>query len=124
MSNGPAAWLSDLRRDPTPLNTWAEYAKYGNPLTHLHVEMKDLPARGVDSQGYGMDIVAVEYRGFVITHPAVPIHTAGATVQVASDNTHLLSRLLGRHVFEDPRGQERAVAKAKRYIDVVLGDTL
>jgi len=71
-----------------------------------------------------MDIVAVEYRGFVITHPAVSIRTAGATVQVASDHTHLLSRLLGQHVFEDPRGQERAIAKAKRYIDVILGDPL
>ena len=35
--------------------------------------------------------------------------------------SHLFNRLLGQHVIDDPHGVERAVKKAKRYIDVIFG---
>ena len=64
--------------------------------------------------------VEVAYRGYVIKQPS----GAGANegrVCVESENPHLLSRLLGHHLFEDPHGVERAIKKAQRYIDVILG---
>jgi hypothetical protein len=62
--------------------------------------------------------VEVAYRGYVIKQ------SSGARegrVCVESENPHLLSRLLGQHLFEDPHDVEGAIKKAKRYIDVILG---
>jgi hypothetical protein len=36
-----------------------------------------------------------------------------------SKNPHLFD--LGQHVFDDPHAIERAIKKAKQYIDVILG---
>jgi hypothetical protein len=68
-----------------------------------------------------MEAVEVTYRGYVIKQPSGPKEASECRVHVESENPHLLSRLLGQHVFEDPRGVERAIKKAKRYIDVILG---
>jgi hypothetical protein len=63
----------------------------------------------------------VAYRGYVIKHPSAAGDACRCRVQVESANPHLFNRLLGQNVFDDPHGVERAVKKAKRYIDVVLG---
>jgi hypothetical protein len=62
--------------------------------------------------------VEVAYRGYVIKQPS---GASEGRVCVESENPHLLSRLLGQHLFEDPHDVERAIKKAKRYIDVILG---
>jgi hypothetical protein len=74
--------------------------------------------RQSESEGDTMETVEVAYRGYLIKQPS------GANegrVCVESENPHLLSRLLGQHSFEDPHGVERAIKKAQRYIDVILG---
>jgi len=68
-----------------------------------------------------MESVEVAYRGYVIKQPTGPKEASECRVNVDSENPHLLSRLLGQHVFEDAHGAERAIKKAKRYIDVILG---
>jgi hypothetical protein len=68
-----------------------------------------------------METAEVEYRGYVIKQASRPKAESDCQVYVESENPHLLSRLLGQHLFEDEHGVERAVKKAKRYIDVILG---
>jgi hypothetical protein len=68
-----------------------------------------------------MESVEVAFRGYVIKQPSGPKEASECRINVDSENPHLLSRLLGQHVFEDAHGAERAVKKAKRYIDVILG---
>jgi hypothetical protein len=68
-----------------------------------------------------METVEVAYRGYVIKKPSGPKDASEGRVYVESENPHLLSRLLGQHLFEDPNGVERAIKRAKRYIDVILG---
>ena len=68
-----------------------------------------------------MEAEEVAYRGFVIKQPFVGGDACPCRVQVELTNPHLFNRLLGQHVFDDPHGVERAVKKAKRYIDVILG---
>jgi hypothetical protein len=61
------------------------------------------------------------YRGYVIKQPSGPKEASECRVHVESENPHLLSRLLGQQSFQDPNNLERAIKKAKRYIDVILG---
>jgi hypothetical protein len=68
-----------------------------------------------------MEAEEVAYRGYVIKQPLAAGDACRGRVQVESTNPHLFNRLLGQHVFDDPNGLERAVKKAKRYIDVILG---
>jgi hypothetical protein len=68
-----------------------------------------------------MESVEVAYRGYVIKHPAGQKDVSECQVYVESENPHLLSRLLGQQSFQDPNNLERAIKKAKRYIDVILG---
>jgi hypothetical protein len=68
-----------------------------------------------------MEAEEVAYRGYVIKQPLTGGDACPCRVQVESANPHLFNRLLGDHVFDDPHGVERAVKKAKRYIDVILG---
>jgi hypothetical protein len=68
-----------------------------------------------------METAEVEYRGYVIKQASGPKAESDCQVYVETENPHLLSRLLGQHLFEDEHGVERAVKKAKRYIDVILG---
>jgi hypothetical protein len=68
-----------------------------------------------------METAEVEYRGYVIKQPSDPKDANECQVQVESKNPHLLNRLLGQYVFEDQTSLERAIKKAKRYIDVILG---
>jgi hypothetical protein len=78
-------------------------------------------SRPSESQGDTMEMAEVEYRGYVIKQPSGPKDASECRVCVESENRHLLSRLLGQHLFEDQHGVERAIKKAKRYIDVILG---
>ena len=68
-----------------------------------------------------MEAAEVEYRGYVIKQPTGPTTASECAVYVESENPHLLSSLLGQHLFEDQHGVERAIRKAKRYIDIILG---
>jgi hypothetical protein len=68
-----------------------------------------------------METVEFEYRGYVIKQPSGPRDASECQVYIESENPHLLSRLLGQHLFEDQQGVERAIKKAKRYIDIILG---
>jgi hypothetical protein len=61
------------------------------------------------------------YRGYVIKHPSGPEVVSECQVYVESENPHLLSRLLGQQSFQDSNDLERAIKKAKRYIDIILG---
>jgi hypothetical protein len=61
------------------------------------------------------------YRGYVIKQPSASKDASECHVYVESENPHLLSRLLGQQSFQDPNDLERAIKKAKRYIDVILG---
>jgi hypothetical protein len=67
-----------------------------------------------------METAEVEYRGYVIKQPSNQT-ASECGVYIESENPHLLSRLLGQHLFEDQHGVERAIKKAKRYIDIILG---
>jgi hypothetical protein len=68
-----------------------------------------------------METAEVEYRGYIIKQPSAQTTASECRVYVESENPHLLSRLLGQHLFEDRHGVERAIKKAKRYIDIILG---
>jgi hypothetical protein len=68
-----------------------------------------------------VETVELVYRGYVIKYPAVSMVASECQVHVESENPNLLSRLLGQRSFEDPKSVERAITKAKRYIDVILG---
>ena len=68
-----------------------------------------------------MEAEEVAYGGYVIKQPSAAGDACRCRVQVESANPNLFNRLLGQHVFNDPHGVERAVRKAKRYIDVILG---
>jgi len=57
----------------------------------------------------------------VIKKPSSAKAESDCQVYIESENPHLLSRLLGQHLFEDQHGAERAIKKAKRYIDIILG---
>ena len=67
-----------------------------------------------------METIELDYRGFVIKHSSVPKDATPYQVHVDSQNPHLLSRLLGQQMFEDRAHMERAIKKAKLYIDVAL----
>jgi ribonuclease HI len=66
-----------------------------------------------------------QWRGRPDRHARPPAATrrgrSSDKVYIESENPHLLSRLLGQHLFEDQHGAERAIKKAKRYIDIILG---
>ena len=68
-----------------------------------------------------METAQIEYRGYLIKQPSGPKAESDCQVYVESENPHLLSRLLGQHLFQDQQGVERAIRKAKRYIDIILG---
>jgi hypothetical protein len=105
--------------------TAAEALITGKDISANH--QLDAPTRRVksshasESQGDTMETAEVEYRGYVIKHPSSPKAESDCQVYVESENHHLLSRLLGQHLFEDQHGVERAIKKAKRYIEIILG---
>jgi hypothetical protein len=66
--------------------------------------------------------VHTDYRGYVIIHPEIRLDTSGWTVNLSSNSRSLIARLEQPcMVFTDGHSLDGAIAKAKRYIDGVLG---
>jgi hypothetical protein len=60
----------------------------------------------------------VDYKGYEITYPQIPMFPNKFTVNLCSNNRHLFNKLGGRNIVIDEYGSiEAAVAKAKRYVD-------
>jgi len=60
----------------------------------------------------------VDYKGYEITYPRIPMFPNKFTVNLCSNNVHLFNKLGGRNIpIEDHRSIEAAIAKAKRYVD-------
>jgi len=68
-----------------------------------------------------MEMVEIEYKGYVISYLKVRLDTSGWTVNVASNHLGLLNKLYGKTVFQDGHSQEAAIGKAKQYIDGLRG---
>lgn len=73
----------------------------------------------VDPQGRGMQI-EVEYKGCVISYPRVPFDSSGWTINLASNNPHLFSRLGGQTVIiKSHVSLDDAITEAKQYVDQI-----
>lgn len=121
--------LAAIVRDPQQVETiFAELRRLGtkapdtlvSAIAHAFVIFERGPLPGdseprLEAGGYVM-----EYRGCVITWPKTPIDAARFTVNVASENPHLLARLGGCLVINDPRSIDNAIAKARRQIDELI----
>jgi hypothetical protein len=60
----------------------------------------------------------VDYKGYEITYPPIPMFPNKFTVNLCSNNRHLFNKLGGRTIVIDDYGSiEAAVAKAKRHVD-------
>ena len=60
----------------------------------------------------------VDYRGYEITYPQIPMFPNMWTVNLCSTNPHLLNKLGGRViVISDHASLQAAIAKAKRHVD-------
>jgi len=69
-----------------------------------------------------METIEIEYRGFVISHPKVPMMGGQFTVNVASNDANLLPLLpYNDRVIVDHASIEGAINEAKRLIDRALG---
>lgn len=64
--------------------------------------------------------VQLEYKGCVISYPRIPMFPGQWTVNLASNNPHLLAKLGGCVVINDHRSIEGAIAKAKRRVDELV----
>jgi hypothetical protein len=64
----------------------------------------------------------IDYKGYEITFPPVPMFANMFTVNLCSANQHLLNRIGGRNVvITDHTSIEAAIAKAKCYVDESIG---
>jgi len=60
----------------------------------------------------------IDYKGYEITYPKIPMFPNQWTVNLCSNNPHLLNKLGGHNVvINDHTSIEGAVAKAKRHVD-------
>jgi Helix-turn-helix domain len=60
----------------------------------------------------------IDYKGYEITYPAIRMFGNMWTVNLCSNNPHLLNKLGGRNiVINDYKSLESAIAEAKRYVD-------
>jgi hypothetical protein len=72
----------------------------------------EVPAR-VEQGGY-----VVDYKGFEITYPKIPMFPNRWTVNLCSENPHLLNKLGGRNVvINDHTSLKAAISKAMQYVD-------
>jgi hypothetical protein len=71
------------------------------------------PAARLEQGGY-----VVDYKGYEITYPPIPMFPNKFTVNLCSNNPHLLNKLGGHNiVIDDHASLESAIAKAKRHVD-------
>jgi hypothetical protein len=62
----------------------------------------------------------IDYKGYEITYPEVPMFPNRWTVNLYSNNPHLLSKLGGRNVvIDDHASLTAAIDKAKRHVDAL-----
>jgi hypothetical protein len=61
----------------------------------------------------------IDYKGYEITYPKVPMFSNQQTVNLCSDNPHLLNKLGGRTVVINAANLEGAIAEAKRRVDAI-----
>ncbi len=60
----------------------------------------------------------VDYKGYEIRYPRIPMFSNKFTVNLCSNNPHLFNKLGGRNiVIDDHRSIEAAIAEAKRHVD-------
>jgi hypothetical protein len=64
----------------------------------------------------------VGYRGFEISWPEIRIDSSRWTVNLSSDDPHLLARLGAAQVFNDPKSLESAIQRAKLHVDSILAN--
>jgi hypothetical protein len=64
----------------------------------------------------------VGYRGFEISWPEIRIDSSRWTVNLSSDDPHLLTKLGGAQVFNDPKSLESAIQRAKLHVDSLLAN--
>jgi Helix-turn-helix len=76
-------------------------------------QMPSKPSARLEQGGY-----VVDYKGYEITYPPVPMFPNKFTVNLCSNNPHLLNKLGGRNiVIDDYASLEAAIEKAKRHVD-------
>ena len=60
----------------------------------------------------------VDYKGYEIRYPPIPMFPNKFTVNLCSNNPHLFNKLGGRNiVIDDHTSLDAAIAKAKRHVD-------
>jgi hypothetical protein len=64
--------------------------------------------------------IELEYKGCVISYPRIPMLSGQWTVNLASNNPHLLAKLGGCVVINDHGSIDGAIAKAKRHVDELV----
>jgi hypothetical protein len=64
----------------------------------------------------------VGYRGFEISWPEIRIDSSRWTVNLSSDDPHLLTKLGGAQVFNDAKSLESAIQRAKLHVDSLLAN--
>ena len=76
-------------------------------------QMPIKPMARLEQGGY-----VVDYKGYEITYPPIPMFPNKFTVNLCSNNPHLFNKLGGRNiVIDDHTSLEAAIAKAKRHVD-------
>ncbi len=71
------------------------------------------PVARLEQGGY-----VVDYKGYEIKYPPIPMFPNKFTVNLCSNNPHLFNKLGGRNiVIDDYTSLEAAIAKAKRHVD-------
>ena len=76
-------------------------------------QMPIKPVARLEQGGY-----VVDYKGYEITYPPIPMFPNKFTVNLCSNNPHLFNKLGGRNiVIDDHASLEAAIAKAKRHVD-------
>jgi hypothetical protein len=70
-----------------------------------------------DRNGQSNSVEEIEYKGCVITYPRPRMDSSRWTVNVASNDPHLLTKLGGVVVINDFESLDGAIVKAKRHVD-------
>ena len=71
------------------------------------------PEARLEQGGY-----VVDYKGYEITYPRIPMFPNKFTVNLCSNNRHLFNKLGGKNVVVDDHASlQAAIAKAKHYVD-------
>lgn len=79
-------------------------------------ERNQMPIKPVARLEQGSYVV--DYKGYEISYPPIPMFPNKFTVNLCSNNPHLFNKLGGRNiVIDDHTSLEAAIAKAKRHVD-------